>query len=173
MYINIVSFIKINRILSYLVLILVKCNYTYSKNIYFETNNIGAYVTSKTIKMANGKSVIQFENDMAWTDNFGNYGSAFCYGFFISTKKIYSKFDLYCEAKNQKGDYLWSYYTRPDTEYDAGSGEAIFIDGTGDYKKLVGTKCVFSTRYMDKKIFSKTKCKISDEQHKILNNMSK
>ena len=37
--------------------------------------------------MNNGTNVIHYENDMAWTDNFGNYGSAFCYGSFISKDK--------------------------------------------------------------------------------------
>ncbi len=147
-------------------------NYLHSEEFNYESEAIGSYVTYKTIKMKNGTNIIHFENDMAWTDNLGNYGSAFCYGSFISNKKIYSKFDLYCESKNQKSDLLWTYYSRPNTAYDAGAGEAVYIDGTGSYAKLIGTKCIFSTRYFEKKIFSKTRCKISDKQKAILSNTS-
>ena len=38
--------------------------------------------------MNNGTKIIHYENDMAWTDNFGNYGSAFCYGSFISKNDV-------------------------------------------------------------------------------------
>ena len=143
------------------------------KNLFLETTASGAYVTFKSINMNNGTNVIHYENDMAWTDNFGNYGSAFCYGYFISKDKVYTKFDLYCENKNQNGHVLWSYYTRPNTEYDAGTGEAFFVDGNGDYINLIGLKCIFSTKYFEKKIFSKTKCKISTEQKEFLSRMSK
>ena len=143
------------------------------KNLHLEMTASGAYVTFKSINMSNGTNVIHYENDMAWTDNFGNYGSAFCYGSFISKDKFYTKFDLYCETKNQNGHVLWSYYTRPNTEYDAGTGEAYYIDGKGDYLNLIGTKCIFSTKYFEKKIFSKTKCKISTEQKDFLSRMSK
>ena len=58
--------------------------------------------------------------------------------------------------ENQNDDILWSYYSRPNTEHDAGTGEAVLIDGKGDYINLIGLKCIFSTKYLEKKIFSKT-----------------
>ena len=154
-------------------MILVNYTKTFANQFYLETTATGSYVTFKSIKMKNGTSIIHYENDMAWTDNFGNYGSAFCYGSFISKKQVYTKFDLYCENKNQNDDILWSYYTRPNTEYDAGTGEAFFIDGSGSYSNLIGIKCIFSTKYFEKKIFSKTKCKISSEQKEFLSKMAK
>lgn len=157
------------------IIIFVLFNYSkaFTKQLYLETTATGTYVTFKSIKMNNGTKIIHYENDMAWTDNFGNYGSGFCYGSFISKNNVYTKFDLYCENKNQNGDVLWSFYTRPNTEYDAGTGEAFFIDGNGDYLNLIGTKCIFSTKYFEKKIFSKTKCKISNKQKEFLSKMSK
>ncbi|MBF95646.1 MAG: hypothetical protein CFH34_00997 [Alphaproteobacteria bacterium MarineAlpha9_Bin4] len=157
----------------FIAIIYISISIAEDKNLYLETTASGSYVTFKSMNMKNGTNVIHYENDMAWTDNFGNYGSAFCYGSFISKNKVYTKFDLYCENKNQNGHILWSYYTRPNTEYDAGTGEAFFVDGNGDYENLVGLKCIFSTKYFEKKIFSKTKCKISAKQKEFLSRMSK
>ncbi len=149
--------------MKYLIFIILVILFNYSKAFtkqsYLETTATGAYVTFKSIKMNNGTKIIHYENDMAWTDNFGNYGSAFCYGSFISKNDVYTKFDLYCENKNQNGDVLWSFYTRPNTEYDAGTGEAYYIDGKGDYLNLIGTKCIFSTKYFEKKYFLKLNVK--------------
>ena len=75
-----------------------------SKEDYLEITATGSYITFKNIKMKNGTNIIHYENDMAWTDNFGNYGSGFCYGSFISKDEVYTKFDLYCENKNQNED---------------------------------------------------------------------
>ena len=89
------------------IIIFVLFNYSkaFTKQLYLETTATGTYVTFKSIKMNNGTKIIHYENDMAWTDNFGNYGSGFCYGSFISKNDVYTKFDLYCENKNQNGEY--------------------------------------------------------------------
>ena len=42
-----------------------------------------------------------------------------------------------------------------------GVGTAIIVDGTGIYKNLINTKCVFSTRYLDQSYFSLSKCKLT------------
>ena len=38
-------------------------------------------------------------------------------------------------------------FKREDTTMEAGSGSSIYIDGTGLYKKFIGSKCIFSTNY--------------------------
>ena len=43
----------------------------------------------------------------------------------------------------------------------AGVGTAVIVDGTGIYKNLINTKCVFSTRYLDQSYFSLSKCKLT------------
>ena len=56
------------------IIVITLLNYSkaFTKQFYLETTATGAYVTFKSIKMNNGTKIIHYENDMAWTDNFGN-----------------------------------------------------------------------------------------------------
>ena len=42
---------------------------------------------------------------------------------------------------------------------DAGTGSYIFIDGTGKWKDLIGTKCKYAITYLDNAMFNFDKCK--------------
>ena len=161
-----------NKIPFIIFLLIFKINYVYSDVNYLVVDAVGSYITFKNMKLDNGTNVIHYENDLAWTDNFGNYGSTYCFGSFISKNQVYSKFDLYCELKDQNNEKFWMYFSRPNTDFDAGSGKSVFIDGTDNYKILIGTECIFSTKYFEKKIFSKSKCKITDNQFKALSDKS-
>ena len=42
---------------------------------------------------------------------------------------------------------------------EAGTGKYIFIDGTGMWKKYIGTKCNYAISYLDEAMFNLDKCK--------------
>ena len=68
--------------------------------------------------------------------------------------KIYGKFTLH---NSRKGN-----------ELSAGSGKALFIEGQGKWKKIIGATCVYSIRYLDDRTFSIRKCSINEDMHKHL-----
>ena len=56
---------------------------------------------------------------------------------------------------------------------EAGSGNSIYIDGTGLYKKFIGSNCIFfKTNYLENTLVFKSKCKksviIYKQQNKLL-----
>ena len=46
---------------------------------------------------------------------------------------------------------------------EAGTGSYIFIDGTGIWKDLIGTKCKYAITYLDNAMFNFDKCKSNNQ----------
>ncbi|MBF95644.1 MAG: hypothetical protein CFH34_00993 [Alphaproteobacteria bacterium MarineAlpha9_Bin4] len=128
-------------------------------NYNFEIDSIGLAKTKKMV-LSDNSYYLLYENNLGWTDSLGNYGKSFCFGRIKVKKDIAIEFNLICEAIDQNGDKSWSEFTRSDTSMDAGAGRSTYIDGTGIYKYFIGSKCIFSTKYLDDTLFIKTKCKI-------------
>ena len=52
---------------------------------------------------------------------------------------------------------------RSDSDVDAGVGGSIILDGTGPYKKLKGTECLYAVSFLKEIVFTKTRCSISNK----------
>ena len=115
---------------------------------------------SKKMQLNNGTVYLLYENSGGFTDNFGNYGNTYCYGKIKTKEEVALNFKIICETVDQNGNKWWGEFTRSETEMVAGDGKAVIVDGTGIYKNLINTKCVFSTRYLDQSYFSLSKCKL-------------
>ena len=116
---------------------------------------------SKKMQLNNGTVYLLYENSGGYTDNFGNYGNSHCYGKIKTKEDVALNFKIICETVDQNGNKFWGEFTRSETEMAAGVGTAVIVDGTGIYKHLINTKCVFSTRYLDQSYFSLSKCKLT------------
>ena len=46
---------------------------------------------------------------------------------------------------------------------DAGVWGLIILDGTGPYKKLKGTECLYVESFLKEIVFTKSKCNISNQ----------
>ena len=147
-------------------LIVLSCIITHS---LFSIDNTKYYLTvevigksnSKKMKLNNGTVYLLYENSGGFTDNFGNYGNSNCYGKIKTKEEVALNFKIICETVDQNGNKWWGEFTRSETEMAAGVGTALIVDGTGIYKNLINTKCVFSTRYLDESYFSLSKCKLT------------
>ena len=133
-----------------------------SSQYNYNMQGIGTAET-KTMTLDNGSKYLLYENNIGWTDNLGNYGKSFCFGRIKLKKEIAQEFNLICESIDQNGHKSWSEFKREDTTMEAGSGSSIYIDGTGLYKKFIGSKCIFSTNYLENTLFFKSKCKIKQK----------
>ena len=65
--------------------------------------------------------------------------------------------DLFCEGMDQDwNNFVLEYFRNSDME--AGTGSYIFIDETGKWNKLIGTKCNYAISYLDNAMFNFDKC---------------
>ena len=58
---------------------------------------------------------------------------------------------------------MWTQLRRSNSDVDAGVGNSIILDGTGPYKKLKGTKCLYSASFLKEIVFTKSRCSISNK----------
>ena len=150
------------KILYIFISVILLSSFLLSSDYNYNIEGIGTAVTKKMI-LNNGSKFLLYENNIGWTDNLGNYGKSFCFGRIKIKKEITDEFNLICETEDQNGHKNWAEFSRIDTNMDAGAGNSRYIDGTGVYKGFVGADCIFSTKYLEKKLFFKSKCKINPE----------
>ena len=84
----------------------------------------------------------------------------------------------FLESKKQENTFsdnekAWLKARRiPNTELDSSLGEMIFIDATGKWKTLIGTKCKYGIKFINLPEYSSSlsnhKCDITEKQKKIL-----
>ena len=130
-----------------LILIFINNN-AYCEKYNYNLQGIGT-ATTKEMILSNSKKYLLYENNIGWTDSLGNYGKSFCFGRIKLNNDIAQEFNLVCELEDQNGDKAWSEFKRDDTSLKAGSGNSMYIDGTGLYKDFIGSKCIFSTNYLN------------------------
>tara|TARA_B100000886_G_C20216180_1_gene404484 strand:+ start:68 stop:535 length:468 start_codon:yes stop_codon:yes gene_type:complete len=122
----------------------------------------------KSQKLPSKKKFTLYENKGSWTNNYGNYGTFFCYGSIQSVTKSFEGLLVICEHLDSDDEKFWVLYERSNDGDEGGSGKATYIEGLGKWKNFKGTKCIFATKYKGSSGFSKKKCKLTENLHKEL-----
>ena len=125
-------------------------------------------VSLKSQELPNKKKFTLYENKGSWTNNYGNYGTLFCFGSIQSITKSHEGLLVICEHLDSDDEKYWILYERSNEGDEGGTGKATFIEGLGKWKQLKGTKCIFATKYKGINGFSKEKCRITETIHKEL-----
>ena len=123
------------------------------------TKEFNGFSSSEKITLSNGGTISHYKNSGNWKDSLGNYGTQKCYGtILINSDKRIEDWKLYCEGMDQNRDnFVLEYFRNSDME--AGTGSYVFIDGTGKWKKFIGTNCNYAINYLDNAMFNFDKCK--------------
>ena len=145
--------------LFFITLILFITTNLYSISWTKEYNGISS---SEKIDLSDGRKISHYKNSGNWTDSMGNFGTQNCFGtILINLKKQIEDWILFCQGIDQdKNKFVLEYFRNNDME--AGAGSYIHIDGTGKWKKLIGTKCNYAINYLDNAMFNLDKCYSSD-----------
>ena len=109
-----------------------------------------------------------FKNTGTWTDNFGNYGTTICFGLIETNNLGGIKLDVICENLDKEGYKSWIILKRNSLQFDSGVGLTEYIDGTGPWVEVIGTKCTYATTYLKEVSFTIDKCKISEKAYNAL-----
>ena len=122
------------------------------------TREYNGVSSSENIKLSDGRKVSHYKNSGNWKDSIGNYGTQKCFGtILITSEKKIEDWKLFCEGMDQeRNNFVLEYFRNSDME--AGTGSYVFIDGTGRWKKFIGTKCKYAINYLDNAMFNFDKC---------------
>ena len=120
----------------------------------------------KSQELPNKKKFTLYENKGSWTNNYGNYGTFFCFGSIQSITTSHEGLLVICEHLDSDDEKFWILYERSNEGDEGGTGKATFIEGLGKWKKFKGIKCIFANKYKDSNGFSKEICKLTETLHK-------
>ena len=124
------------------------------------------------IILTDKSKVSTFTTKGTFKNNIGKYGSFTCIGFIDrkSSGEI-NKLENICESIDQDGIKTWTKGRRSKSDIKAGVGTNFIVDSTSKHKKiLIGTECKYAVNYVRDLSFSKTICKIKDNDYEILKN---
>ena len=113
------------------------------------------------IEFPNNTKYQQVKNTANWQNTYGDYGVLKClFNIYLGEKNSNAKLLGFCDGKNQDNEKFWLELKRNTEDFDAGIGKSKFIFGTGKYKELIGTECIYAVKLLDESAFSKHKCEL-------------
>ena len=161
--------IKCFKKIIFLILLIFLCNKLYSAELISEGSG---NFSQLEIILTDKSKVSTFTTKGTFKNNIGKYGSFICIGFIDrkSSGEI-NKLENICEIIDQDGIKTWTKGKRSKSDIKAGVGTNFIVDSTSKHKKiLIGTECKYAVNYVRDLSFSKTICKIKDNDFEILKN---
>ena len=118
------------------------------------------------------KKFRNYDLEGTFTDNYGNIG--IFNGVVISDVEEGKLIKLDSTGENiySNNEKIYFRGVREKSDVDAGIAYAIIVGTTKRLQPLIGSKCTTSVRYLNDAIFGLTKCKVSEDSKKILNNIN-
>ena len=136
-------------------------------NLYSESFEIDIFFSINSndidiIEFPDNTKYQQIKNSANWQNTYGDYGILRClFNIYLGENNANARLSGFCDGKNQDNEKFWLEFKRNTDDFDAGIGRSKFIFGTGKYKKLIGTQCVYAVKILDNSAFSKHKCKFN------------
>ena len=126
----------------------------------------------KTIPISKTEKYISFTLEGTWTDNLGNYGMMEQSSFVMLNNNSVVELDGYGKTiyQNNQETYFRGYRNRQ--EKDSGVGETKIINATVELSPLIGMRCPYAVNFFNDTAYAFAKCKITDEQKRILSKIS-
>ena len=95
-------------------------------------------------------------------NNTGIYGITDCNGYRETKENALLFLKVVCKNTTQHGDTFFTLGERKSEFNKAGVGNLKYIDGSGIFKKLIGTSCIYAVNKVLDSDFVVTKCDIPD-----------
>ena len=126
----------------------------------------------KEFNFSNKEKFRNYDLEGTFTDNYGNIGlfNAVVSSDVKEGKLI--KLDTTAENVYSNNEKIYFRGVREKSDVDAGIAYAIIVGTTKRLQPLIGSKCTTSVRYLNDAIFGLTKCKVSENSKKILNDIN-
>ena len=134
---------------------------SYSAELESNATSIFTIINEK--KLPDGTHYRSFEVQGGITYNTGKYARSNCSGNRVDKKGELVELSNICEIEFDDGNKYWTRLKRSDSDVDAGVGGSVILDGTGPYKKLKGTECLYAVSFLKEIVFTKTRCSISNK----------
>ncbi len=136
-------------------------NTIFPKNLVLESS--GFLENVSTHKISDGKEFKIFTIKGHFRYNVGIYGVSECSGYRETKNDELLFLKVICDNTTQHGDKFTTLGERKSEFNKAGVGQSKYLDGTGVFKKLIGTNCVYAVNKVLSSDFVVGKCNISEK----------
>mgnify|MGYP001201843292 FL=1 len=116
---------------------------------------------------------VNFVLDGTFTDNLGNYGYSKSNTTVLLNKSDVMRLEGFGKYTFQNKEVFYTRGVRNKQEQNSGVGENEIIGATGSLKELIGMKCTYAIKFLEDYYFWIQKCEITENQKKLLSNLSK
>ena len=76
--------------------------------------------------------------------------------------------EAYGKIQYQNGEIIYTKSLRNQQEQETGVGYTTYISASNSLVALIGVKCTYAAKYYEENIFLIQKCRLSEEQKKVL-----
>ena len=131
----------------------------------------GKIVSNEKHKYSDNSYFNILKIDGTFTDNFSNYGN---FNALVSLEIENSELKQHffsTELTYQDGSIFYGQGSRTSKEFEQGTGKLLVTTANKKLKELIGVKCVYAVNFFRSTLFTLTKCKITDDQKKVLSNI--
>ena len=113
-----------------------------------------------------------YNSSGVWEDNYGNYGMMEQSSFVMLDNNDVIELDGYGKRiyQNNQETYFRGYRNRQ--EKDSGVGETKIVNASEELSSLIGMRCPYAVNFFNDTAYAFAKCKITEEQKKILSEIS-
>ena len=127
----------------------------------------------KSYPISEDKKYLNFILEGTFTDNLGNYGVWDNSSIVTLKNKNVINLQGYGKSIYQNNQFMYTKGFRNKQEQQAGVGKIEIVNASNFLKSLIGMSCTYAVNfYLDNAYFIQ-KCKITDEQKKILTSIAK
>ena len=116
--------------------------------------------TDGLYKLNDGRKYVAASLQGHTKNNIGNYGIIRCNSLIETKQEDLIFLKVICETSVNDGNKIWSVLERNSDSFKAGIGKSLIIDGTGKFKKLKNTECIYAVTKFKNASFVKEKCKL-------------
>ena len=155
-------------LLTYFLLVSLK---TYSFEYVRTISGKREIVTSFDI--SDSEKFVNFVLDGTFTDNLGNYGHSQSNSTVLLQYNEVVRLEGFGKYTFQNKESFYTRGLRNQQEQNSGVGKNQIIGATGSLKELVVMNCTYAIKFFENYYFWIQKCKITEDQKKLLSNLPK
>ena len=158
---------KYTLIILYLFITFKAYNFEYTRTIS------GKRTIITTFDISDEEKFVNFVLDGTFTDNLGNYGYSKSNTTVLLNNGEVLRLEGFGKYTFQNKEVFYTRGVRNKQEQNSGVGENEIIGATGSLKELIGMKCTYAIKFLEDYYFWIQKCEITENQKKLLSNLSK
>ena len=160
-----------NKLILILTVIFVSCGNISAFDYIVELH--GKRKIIKSYPISEDKKFLNFILEGTFTDNLGNYGVWDNASILTLQNKNVINLQGYGKSTYQNNQFMYTKGFRNKQEQQTGVGKIEVVNASNFLKPLIGMRCTYAVNFYLDNAYLIQKCKITDEQKKLLTSIAK